>query len=119
LLNDEPASNYEDENFEPNTAKDTHKPIDENAIRVFISYSKHNKSDAQYFRQLFEKRKPVIDGKKVVIWTMNQLLAGSAFDEQIQENSNQQKNHPIHRLNNTLVLAKFLYYLCLTFYLLC
>jgi hypothetical protein len=28
----------------------------------------------------------------------------------------QQKNHPIHRLNNTLVLAKFLYYLCLTFY---
>jgi hypothetical protein len=45
-------------------------------------------SDAQYFRQLFEKRKPVIDGKKVVIWTMNQLLAGSAFDEQIQENLN-------------------------------
>jgi hypothetical protein len=31
---------------------------------------------------------PVIDGKKVVIWTMNQLLAGSAFDEQIQENLN-------------------------------
>jgi hypothetical protein len=58
------------------------------AIRVFISYSKHNESDAQCFRRLFEKMEPVIDGKKVVIWTMNQLLAGSAFDEQIQENLN-------------------------------
>ncbi|WP_180323920.1 NACHT domain-containing protein, partial [bacterium endosymbiont of Bathymodiolus sp. 5 South] len=88
--NIQPLANrqYEDENFEPNIAKDTHKPIDENAIRVFISYSKDNKSDAQYFRQLFEKRKPVIDGKEVVIWTMNQLIAGSSFDEQIQENLN-------------------------------
>jgi hypothetical protein len=37
------------------------------------------KSDAQYFRQLFEKRKPVIDGKKVVIWTMQQLLLATFF----------------------------------------
>jgi hypothetical protein len=44
--NIQPLANrqYEDENFEPNIAKDTHKPIDENAIRVFISYSKHNES---------------------------------------------------------------------------
>jgi hypothetical protein len=42
--NIQPLANrqYEDENFEPNIAKDTHKPIDENAIRVFISYSKNN-----------------------------------------------------------------------------
>jgi hypothetical protein len=35
--NIQPLANrqYEDENFEPNIAKDTHKPIDENAIRVF------------------------------------------------------------------------------------
>jgi hypothetical protein len=37
--NIQPLANrqYEDENFEPNIAKDTHKPIDENAIRVFLS----------------------------------------------------------------------------------
>jgi hypothetical protein len=88
--NIQPLANrqYEDENFEPNIAKDTHKPIDENAIRVFISYSKHNESDAQCFKRLFERRKPVIGGKEVVIWTMQQLLAGSSVNEQIQENLN-------------------------------
>jgi hypothetical protein len=54
------ASN-EDENFEPNIAKDTNKPIDENVIRVFISYSKDNKKDAQDFKRLFENKEPVID----------------------------------------------------------
>jgi hypothetical protein len=54
MYNIQPLANrqYEDENFEPNIAKDTHKPIDENAIRVFISYSKHNESDAQCFHLL-------------------------------------------------------------------
>jgi hypothetical protein len=40
------------------------------------------------FKRLFEKKEPVIDGKEVVIWTMQQLLAGSSFNEQIQENLN-------------------------------
>jgi hypothetical protein len=35
-----------------------------------------------------ERRKPVIGGKEVVIWTMQQLLSGSSFNEQIQENLN-------------------------------
>jgi hypothetical protein len=46
------------------------------------SYSKHNESDAQCFKRLFERRKPVIGGKEVVIWTMQQLLAGSSFSGQ-------------------------------------
>jgi hypothetical protein len=79
---------YNDENFEPNIAKDTNKPIDENAIKVFISYSKNNESDAQCFRRLFEEKNPIIDGKKVVIWTMKQLVAGSSYGKQIQENLN-------------------------------
>jgi hypothetical protein len=45
-------------------SSNTHKPIDENAIRVFISYSKNNKKDAQDFKRLFEKKEPVIDGKE-------------------------------------------------------
>jgi hypothetical protein len=52
--------------------------IDENAIRVFISYSKDNKKDAQDFKRLFENKEPVIDGKKVVIWTM-QIFSASEF----------------------------------------
>jgi hypothetical protein len=73
---------------------------------LFISYSKNNKKDAQDFKRLFEKKEPVIDGKEVVIWTMQQLLAGSSFN-------------PIHRLNNTLAVAKCVHCLCQTFHLLC
>ncbi|CAC9556484.1 hypothetical protein [uncultured Gammaproteobacteria bacterium] len=34
------------------------------------------------------KKNPIIDGKKVVIWTMKQLVAGSSYGKQIQENLN-------------------------------
>ncbi|CAB5507376.1 High-affinity carbon uptake protein Hat/HatR [Bathymodiolus azoricus thioautotrophic gill symbiont] len=79
---------YDDENFELNTAKDATQSIDKDAIRIFISYSKHNESDTQHFKRLFEAKNPDIGGKKVVIWTMQELIAGSAFDKQIQEKLN-------------------------------
>jgi hypothetical protein len=52
------------------------------------SYCRFAEGDAQDFKRLFENKEPVIDGKKVVIWTMQQLLAGSSFNKQIQENLN-------------------------------
>ena len=83
----EPLKNcqYNDENFEPNTVKDA---TDKDAIKIFMSYSQDNKTDAQNFKRLFEEKKPDINGKKVIIWTMKQLHAGSTFEEQIQENLN-------------------------------
>jgi hypothetical protein len=43
----------------------------------------------------------------------------SAKLTQMQWSNNQQKSHPIHRLNNTLAVAKCVHCLCLTFHLLC
>jgi hypothetical protein len=37
------------------------------ALSAFISI---DLKDAQDFKRLFEKKEPVIDGKEVVIWTM-------------------------------------------------
>ncbi len=79
---------YDDENFELNTAKDATQSIDESTIKVFISYNKKNERDVQKFKRLFDEKMKLINDKKVITWTMKQLLPGSKFDEQIQENLN-------------------------------
>ncbi len=79
---------YDDENFESNTAKDATQSIDESTIKVFISYNKKNERDVQKFKRLFDEKMKLINDKKVITWTMKQLLPGSKFDEQIQENLN-------------------------------
>jgi hypothetical protein len=74
--------------FESNTAKDATQSIDESTIKVFISYNKKNERDVQKFKRLFDEKMKLINDKKVITWTMKQLLPGSKFDEQIQENLN-------------------------------
>ncbi len=62
--------------------------IPENAVRLLLSFSQTNTSDAFHFKDLLSKELETISsrvGRPVYIWTMKELSPGTSFVDQISE----------------------------------